>query len=103
MLYASFNPCPMLSLMMRCENWDILYLQRSRKNRGESDEEGEGRERPRKKGRKQKEGKESKKKKQVEDEDGLTAKQRRKVVSKAIISSSEGSESEDEKLKIDDE
>lgn len=36
-----------------------------------------------------------------EDEDGLTAKQRRKIVSKATISSSEGSDSEGEKLKID--
>ena len=38
-------------------------------------------------------------KKQTEDEDGLTAKQRRKIVSKAIISSSD-SDSEAEKLKI---
>ena len=52
--------------------------------------------------RKRKEPKDKKnKKKGTEDEDGLTAKQRRKIVSKAMISSSEGSESEDEKLKID--
>lgn len=51
--------------------------------------------------RKRKEPKESKRKKKVIDEDGLTAKQRRKIVSKATISSSEGSDSEGEKLKID--
>lgn len=53
--------------------------------------------------RKRKEGKEPKKgrKKIPEEDDGLTAKQRRKIVSKAIISSSEGSDSEGEKLKID--
>ena len=39
--------------------------------------------------------------KKREDEDGLTTKQRRKIVSKATISSSEGSDSEGEKLKID--
>lgn len=54
--------------------------------------------------RKRKEPKEPKgkgKKKIREDDDGLTAKQRRKIVSKATISSSEGSDSEGEKLKID--
>ena len=51
--------------------------------------------------RKKKETKQ-RKKKVPEEDDGLTAKQRRKIVSKAIISSSEGSDSEGEKLKIDD-
>ncbi|XP_052225618.1 RNA polymerase-associated protein CTR9 homolog [Dreissena polymorpha] len=65
---------------------------RKRKEKGEKGE----------KKRKRKEPKDKKnKKKGTEDEDGLTAKQRRKIVSKAMISSSEGSESEDEKLKID--
>lgn len=74
---------------------------RSKKSHGDSDDdEGEGRQRS-KRSRKQREPRESKKKKHVEDDDGLTAKQRRKIVSKAIISSSEGSESESEKLKID--
>ena len=50
--------------------------------------------------RKKKDGKKGRKKVPDED-DGLTAKQRRKIVSKAIISSSEGSDSEGEKLKID--
>ena len=61
------------------------------------------RERGEKKERKRRGGKDGKdkKKKAADDEDGLTAKQRRKIVSKAMISSSEGSESEGEKLKID--
>ncbi|CAH1786982.1 unnamed protein product [Owenia fusiformis] len=71
---------------------------------GDSDDEGgRGRDRKRKQ-RKKKEGKEGKKKKLKEkfvEDDGLSAKQRRKIVSKAMISSSEGSDSEGgSKLKI---
>ncbi|KAK3600789.1 hypothetical protein CHS0354_009223 [Potamilus streckersoni] len=69
---------------------------RRRNMEGGSDEEGE------RKPRKRREGK-GRKRKEAELDDGLSAKQRRKIVSKAIISSSEGSESEGEKLKIDDE
>lgn len=94
---------------------------RSRKGGSESEEEmgsdGEMRKKVRRKRRPRKEGgekkerkprkprkpKETKKKLRIEEDDGLTAKQRRKVVSKALISSSEGSDSDDgEKLRIDE-
>ncbi|XP_067654573.1 RNA polymerase-associated protein CTR9 homolog isoform X2 [Haliotis asinina] len=81
---------------------------RSKHNRDSDDSGDEGGKKERKpRKRKQKEPKESKKKdkkkKVDEDEDGLTAKQRKKIVSKAIISSSEGSDSEGgKKLQIDD-
>lgn len=38
----------------------------------------------------------------MEEDDGLSAKQRRKIVSKATISSSDDSDSDTEKLKIAD-
>ena len=63
------------------------------------DGERKGRER---KPRKPRESAKSRRKKEQLDDDGLTAKQRRKVVSKATISSSEDSDSEGGKLKIDE-
>lgn len=63
----------------------------------------EGGEKKERKPRKPRKPKETKKKLRIEEDDGLTAKQRRKVVSKALISSSEGSDSDDgEKLRIDE-
>lgn len=67
---------------------------------GGSGEEGGSRKRSRKP-RKPRQKKEKVDKKK-DNPDGLTAKQRRKVVSKAFVSSSSGSESEGEKLKIDE-
>ncbi|KAK3762672.1 hypothetical protein RRG08_059019 [Elysia crispata] len=65
----------------------------------DSDEENEGRKPKGKRKPKPGAGKGSKggKIKEPEDEDGLSAKQRRKIVSKAVISSSEGSDSDTRK------
>ena len=83
---------------------------RSKKNRGgggDDDEDSDGSQsrgrsrKPRTKGSKK--SRSSKSSKVVEDEDGLTAKQRRKVVSKALISSSEGSDSEGRKMRVSED
>ena len=75
----------------------LIYCRKKRGGGEDSDSDGDDRSRkPRRKG-----GAASKKK--VEGDDGLSAKQRRKVVSKATISSSDGSDSEGGKLQIEDE
>ncbi|XP_076114425.1 RNA polymerase-associated protein CTR9 homolog [Mytilus galloprovincialis] len=72
---------------------------RGKRDDGDSDEDT-GRGKKERKGRKRKDGKN----RNPDSDDGLSAKQRRKIVSKAMISSSEGSDSEGaKKLRIDEE
>lgn len=74
----------------------IICIFRGKRDDGDSDEDT-GRGRKERKGRKRKDGKN----RNPDSDDGLSAKQRRKVVSKAMISSSEGSDSEGaKKLRI---
>ena len=79
------------------QNW-FYFNFRPRRDDGDSDDDG-----PRRKERRGKKRKDGKNRKQPDSDDGLSAKQRRKVVSKATISSSEGSDSEGaKKLRIDE-
>jgi len=76
----------------------VFIRSRRHRHRGEGSGDEGGHHRRSGKGREAKERKRSRKGK--DDVEGLSAKQRRKVVSKALISSSENSDSEGEKLRI---